>query len=268
MLYELPSAFIMSVLLVAMLAANEAGRRFGMGRRSDQKAGHKERTNATVASILATVALMLGFTFTMSVQRFDGRSDATMREANAIGTTYLRSQLLSGAEQSDAQQVLARYIAHRIESTKIDMSHPAARRDADREAKRLQSEIWTSAIRAAENDPNPTRSGLFIRALNEMIDSYASRQAALDKHLPAIVLYLLFLMLIIAEVVLGYAGGLAQTQPRVATVSLSVLIVLVLFLVFDLDRPRRGFVQVNQASMLELQELASQTPLGKLRPNH
>jgi hypothetical protein len=138
------------------------------------------------------------------------------------------------------------------------MSHPNARRDADREAKRLQSEIWTIAIRAAENDPNPTRSGLFIRALNETIDSYASRQAALDKHLPAIVLYMLFLMLIIAEVVLGYAGGLAQSQPRVATVSLSLLIVLVLFLVFDLDRPRRGFVQVNQASMLELEELIAE----------
>jgi len=260
MLYELSSALIMTVLLFAMLAANEAGRRFGMGQRADQKAGHKERTNATLASILATVALLLGFTFTMSLQRFDARSDATIREANAIGTTFLRSQLLSGAKQSDAQQALARYIVHRIESTKIDMSHPNARRDADREAKRLQSEIWTIAIHAAENDPNPTRSGLFIRALNEMIDSYASRQAALDKHLPAIVLYLLFLMLINAEVVLGYAGGLAQSQPRVATVSLSLLIILVLFLVFDLDRPRRGFVQVSQASMLELEELIAEAP--------
>lgn len=259
MLYELPSALIMIVLLVVMLVANETGRRFGVARSSDKQAGNQALTNATLASILALLALLLGFTFTMSLQRFDARSEATIHEANTIGTTSLRSQLLSGEMQGDAQQALARYIAHRIKSIRIDMSHPNARRDADREAKRLHGEIWSVAIHAAENDPNPTRSGLFINALNDTIDAYTSRQAALDKHLPAVVLYLLFVMLIIAEVVLGYAGGIADSRPKIATVSLSVLIVLVIFLVFDLDRPRRGFVQVNQASMLELQELASGT---------
>ena len=176
MLYELPSALIMIVLLIFMLAASEVGRRFGARQAADQKAGHKERTNATLASILATVALLLGFTFTMSVQRFDARSEAAIQEANAIGTAALRSQLLSAAEQSDAQEGLARYIAHRIESVEIDMSHPNARRESDREAKRLQGEIWSIAVAAAEKDANPTRSGLFISALNEMIDTYAARQ--------------------------------------------------------------------------------------------
>ena len=258
MLYELPSALIMAVLLIAMLLANEAGRRFGVSRGSDHRAGHKEQTNATMASILATLALLLGFTFTMSLQRYDARSQAAVQEANAIGTAFLRSQLLANDMEDDARDALARYIAQRIESVGIDMAHPDVRRDADREARRLQGEIWSLAVVAADQDPNPTRTGLYIRALNEMIDSYASRQAVLEKHLPAIVLYLLFLMLIIAEAVLGYAGGIALSRPKVATVSLSVLIVLVLFLVFDLDRPRRGFVQVNQASMLELEELVSE----------
>jgi len=154
-----------------------------------------------------------------------------------------------------AQEALARYIEHRIKSVGIDMAQPDARREADREARRLQGEIWSLAIIAADNDPGLSKTHLYIRSLNDMIDSYASRQAALNKHLPAIVLYLLFLMLLIAETVLGYAGGIALSRPKVATVSLSVLIVLVLFLVFDLDRPRRGFVQVSQASMLELEEL-------------
>ena len=258
MLYELPSALIMIVLLIFMLAASEVGRRFGARQAADQKAGHKERTNATLASILATVALLLGFTFTMSVQRFDARSEAAIQEANAIGTAALRSQLLSAAEQSDAQEGLARYIAHRIESVEIDMSHPNARRESDREAKRLQGEIWSIAVAAAEKDANPTRSGLFISALNEMIDTYAARQMTLDKHLPPIVLYLLFVMLIIAHIVLGYAGGIAKSQPKVATLALSVLIILVVFLVFDLDRPRRGFVQVNQAAILELEEFITE----------
>jgi len=260
MLYELPSALIMVVLLTGMLAANEAGHRFGMGRRSDRGAGHKEQTNATLASILATLALLLGFTFTMSLQRYDARGEASVQEANTIGTAFLRSQLLADDMENDAQEALARYIAHRIDSVGIDLAHPDVRREAGRIARQLQAETWSLAVFAAENDPNSSNTNLYIRSVNDMIDSYANRQASLDKHLPAIVLYLLFLMLIIAEAVLGYAGGIALSRPKVATLSLSVLIVLVLFLVFDLDRPRRGFVQVSQAGMLQLEELIAEQP--------
>ena len=95
-------------------------------------------------------------------------------------------------------------------------------------------------------------TGLFIQSLNELIDVYGERNAALRKHVPEVVLFLLFAVFIIAGAVLGFSGGLEGGRPLLATIAMSVLIVLVIFIIIDLDRPRRGLIEVNQDSMLDL----------------
>lgn len=120
------------------------------------------------------------------------------------------------------------------------------------DTERAQNALWALALEAANTDPRPVTAGLFIQSLNDMIDAYGERIAALRKHVPEVVLFLLFAVFVIAGAVLGYSGGLEGGRPLLATVAMSLLIVLVIFIIIDLDRPRRGLIEVNQESMLDL----------------
>jgi hypothetical protein len=96
-------------------------------------------------------------------------------------------------------------------------------------------------------------SGLFIQSLNDVIDAYGTRDAELNRHVPEIVLFLLFGAFILAACLIGYASGVAGHRASFATYILVVLISLLIFLVIDLDRPRRGLIEVPQKSLVDLQ---------------
>ena len=133
--------------------------------------------------------------------------------------------------------------------SKIDMMNVSVRNRIIEKTLNLQGQPWKAAIEAADADPRPITSGYFIQSLNEVFDAYGRRQAALEKHVPELVLFLLFAISIISGCISGYAAGLARRRPWLATVSVAGLIMLVIFIVIDLDRPRRGLIQVNQSSI-------------------
>jgi uncharacterized membrane protein (Fun14 family) len=95
-------------------------------------------------------------------------------------------------------------------------------------------------------------SGLFIQSLNELIDSYGRRNAALNRHVPEVVLFLLYGTFLLTGGVVGYAAGVAGHRPSFATYILVVLIVIMAFIILDLDRPRRGLIKVDHKSLIEL----------------
>lgn len=251
-LYDKSSILIAVVLLLVILAANEVGYRLGRWRRAKADIGARAQTAAIQAAMLGLLALLLGFTFTMALQRFDARSQAVIEEANAIGTAYLRTQLLPEPYRQPARELIAEYVQLRIEGSGLDMTQVEERRRMRDSVQRLQDRIWSVAMAAAEQDPRPVTAGLFVQSLNALIDAYGARNAALSKHVPEVVLYLLFAVFIIAGAVLGFSGGLEGGRPLLATIAMSVLIVLVIFIIIDLDRPRRGLIEVRQDSMLDL----------------
>jgi len=251
-LYDQSSIVIAGALLLAILAANEAGYRLGRWQRARHDTGAKAQTSAIQAAMLGLLALLLGFTFTMALQRFDNRSQAVISEANAIGTAYLRTQLLPEEYREPARKLINDYLQLCISTSKLDLTEQTERRRAQDDVQRMQDAMWSIALAAAEQDARPVTTGLFIQSLNELIDVYGERNAALRKHVPEVVLFLLFAVFIIAGAVLGFSGGLEGGRPLLATVAMSMLIVLVIFIIIDLDRPRRGLIEVNQDSMLDL----------------
>ena len=188
----------------------------------------------------------------MPLPRFDSRSQAVLKEANAIGRAYLRTDLLPEAQRHTAKNRIAAYVQLRIEGSKLDLTQEETRRCMQQDVAAAQDAVWAVVLEAAGEDPRPVTAGLFIQALNEMIDAYGERNAALRKHVPEVVLFLLFSVFTIAGSVLGYSGGLEGGRPLLATIAMSVLIVLVIFIIIDLDRPRRGLIEVSQESMLDL----------------
>jgi hypothetical protein len=253
-LYNQSSILIAIVLFVVMLLANEIGFRIGVLIQNKTDNEIRSQTNAIQAGVLGLLALLLGFTFSMSLQRYDSRSMAVISEANAIGTSILRTELLPEPFRTEEKALLQKYVDLRIEVGGIDLTEKEARAKFNRESAALQHEIWEKAVAAAEIDPRPVTTGFFISSLNDTIDSQGKRNALLQMHVPEVVLFLLFAVFITSGAILGYASGLGGKRPFVATILMTLLIVMIVFIIIDLDRPKRGLIQVSQQSILELKQ--------------
>lgn len=253
LLYDFSSFSITVGLFVLIVVANELGYRVGryIQNRTDDEI--KTLTGAIQASILGLLALLLGFTFSMSMQRYDNRSQALIAEANAIGTVVLRVELLPERQRAEANRLLQQYIEQRVAVGRIDLTRRTERRAYEVRIARLQNELWAVAVAAAQTDPRPVTSGAFINALNDMIDAQGRRNALLEMHVPEVVLLLLFVVFIASGGILGYSSGLSGKRVVAPTLMVSFLIALIVFIIIDLDRPRRGLIQVNQSSLMMLQ---------------
>lgn len=253
-MYDIPSYWIAAGLFISMAAAVETGYYVGGRFSASRDETSKEHVNTIQASIIGILALLLGFTFSLALQRYDSRSEAVVDEANAIGTTYLRSDLLPAPMRDDAKRLLAEYVGERVRAGTVALDRVAVRKVDMGEAARLQAALWRNAVQAGEAYPDPVRTGLYIQALNDMFDSFGFRNAALDRHVPEVVLFLLYGTFLMAGAILGYASGMSGHRASFVSYIMIALIVLLVFIIIDLDRPRRGIIVVSQQSMIELQE--------------
>lgn len=252
-MYYINSVLIAFMLFISMVATIEIGYRIGVKRQTVTNEASKIHLNSIQASIIGILALLLGFTFSLSLQRYDGRSEAVVDEANAIGTTYLRTQLLPKTLRKDVQASLRQYVDLRVQEGKVSLSNYPLRKVMLDKTTNAQTRLWGYAIRAAEIDPNPVRTGLFIQALNEVIDNFGKRNATINRHVPELILLLLYGTFLLAGVILGFNSGVAGHRPSMVGYLMVLIIVILVYIIIDLDRPRRGFIAVNQAPLLELQ---------------
>ncbi|WP_299761647.1 hypothetical protein [uncultured Pontibacter sp.] len=251
-MYDYNSILIVAVLFVLILAAGEAGYQVGKHyqRKTDQDV--KAQTNTIQAGTLGLLALILGFTFNMALQRYNSRSEAVIKEANAIGTTLMRTHLLPAPYDSVTQNLLQQYINLRLAVSNTSYAMVTEQEALSNETKALQSDIWVEAVKAAHLDPRPVTTGFFITSLNDMIDAQSERNALLALHVPEVIIFLLFVVFIMSGALIGYASGLGRKRTFLPFALLSLLICLVVFIILDLDRPKRGIIKINQASMEQL----------------
>lgn len=251
-LYGFNSLLITAVLFGLIIAVNEIGFAIGKRIRAASDNDLKSLTGSVQASILGLLALLLGFTFSMALQRYDDRSEALIAEANAIGTAILRVELLPEQYREVARKTLADYIDLRSEAGQLALSDIAGRQQQAARSNAIQQGIWAIGVAAAQDDPRPVTTGAFLAALNQMIDAQGRRNALLGMHVPEVVLILLFVVFIAASGILGYTAGLSGRRIVAPTILVSFLISLVVFIIIDLDRPRRGLIKVDQTPLLEL----------------
>ena len=214
-MYDHNSVLIVSALFVCMLLAMEIG--FHSGRRKQACATEAiTQANAVLAAMLGLLALLLAFTFSAALQRYENRSQTVVAEANAIGTTYLRAQLLPKGMPDEVQALLRQYLGVRIQDGRVDATEPELHESLLHQAKLMEAQLWSHAVKAAELDPGPVISGLFIQSLNELIDTSSTRDAALNRHVPEIVLFLMFATIVLTTATLGFASGIAGHRVTLA----------------------------------------------------
>jgi hypothetical protein len=252
-LYGTNENIIYFVFFALMLAATEAG--FHLGRKSEANTPDKTKsqTSAVEAAILGVLALLLGFTMSMAVSRFEARKQLVLAEANAIGTSCALTDLLPAAEGSEIASLLRQYVNVRVQ-------YGAAGNDLSRLAilqvqiVRLQKEVWARAVAYGQKDPNPVKAGLLLQSLNQTIDLESARRMAMQNHVPVSVIYLDGIVGLLAAMLVGFSFGLNGRRQIFSMCVLTLAITLVFAVIIDLDRPRSGLIRVGQQPMIDLQQ--------------
>lgn len=228
--------------LVGRYMRREHQRRFGDG---DEAKGQEE---IILSAVLGLLALLLGFTFSLAVDRFETRRALVMEEANAIGTTYLQSQLLDEPHRARMSRLLLRYTDLRITLAKADRQHALALLPANNA---LIHDIWSEAKASFPSIKGYDFSSAYIDNVNHMIEIGSTRKAARLVRVPPEVFVVLFVYMLTTAAVLGYV--LKGPRSHMVAIFLLVLLTLSLMLIVDIDRPASGMVREGQAPMEDLQ---------------
>lgn len=252
------STFALTVLLTLIVGmTTAAGALLGRWMRSRPGASH-ESVGVIQGTLLGLIGLLLAFGLTMAVGRYEARRALVVREANTIGTTYLRAQLLPEPARTRSLELLKPYTDAAIElADQVPFTDAFDAGVARIEA--LQRDLWAATGDAVRADPAGTAPRVYIETLNEMIDTHTDRVASLRNRVPTPVM---LLQVVGSAVALGVlALYLALLGRSVIAALLAVVVVIViLFVSFDLDRPQRGFIRVPFTVLTDVRASMDQPP--------
>jgi hypothetical protein len=247
----IPTWVIMLGSALLLVAANELG--FRLGRGKGPGLGPQEPSAIVQGAAFTVLALLLGFSFALALGRYDARRSTLLREANAIGTTFLRADLLDAKTASAIRVDLRSYVAQRTAFARAD-SDPQQRLIADNRSAEIQRDMWRLAVSAARRDPRSTIIPLFTASLNDTINLSIEERAVLATHIPDIVIIGLLLIGVIASAMMGYGFGRLGQRAIVFKAAFAVVLAIALGLVLDLDRPQRGLIRVNLTPLQNVQQ--------------
>jgi hypothetical protein len=255
-LFQLSSPILALGLLVLVVGSAIGGLLVGRSRRAHQ--GLKESSGVLQGALLGFMGLILAFGLSLALGRYEDRRAALVEDANTIGTTYLRAQTLAEPERSQSMALLVKYADVELELTdEVPGSDAAARTIAEGAA--LQRQLWALAGQALRQDPRNTAPRLYVESLNEMIDQQTVRVAGLNNRVPTEVLILEVIGSAIAMFLLGLHVGLLG-RSLLPLLLASCLVTMLLFAVFDLDRPTRGFIEIPNTPLATLRTSMDDPP--------
>jgi len=217
-------------------------------RRKPEEKG--EDINLILAATLTLLGLIIGFSFSMAVNRYDLRKNYGEAEANAIGTEYVRADLLSAADAARVRALLGKYLDQRVLFYVTRDKQRLAQINAD--TAQLQSELWSVVKNSTSAQPAPIVA-LAVSGMNDVLNSQGYTQAAWWNRIPIQAWNLMAIIAICSNLLIGYGAR----DPRAKSILLLVLplVVSVSFsLLADIDSPRSGFIRVVPQNLISLSE--------------
>jgi hypothetical protein len=244
------------VVFVGMVGFQLLGHRVGARRLEGGPGGFGEGTTAVEGSLYALLGLLVAFTFSGADERFSARRAQIVEEANAVGTAYLRLDLLPKATRPRLRELFRAYLDARLAFYEKLPDRNAAWPDHVR-ATQLQNRIWTDSLDAAALSPDTRATLLLVPALNAMFDITVTRDAALLTHEPTAI----FLLLILLSFVCAFFGGLGMAKnprpSRVHIIVFSLAMAVTAYVILNLEYPRAGFIHLKKIDAVLLNARAA-----------
>lgn len=250
------SLLILAALLLASVAVAAVGGALLRRVLEPRRTAGESQAGYVVSAILGLLALLMGFTFSLAVDRFETRRVLVLDEANAIGTTWLRAQLLDEPHRTRISDILVRFADNRIA---LANARPGPRQQALLKVNdRLLTDFWNATAAAFPSIREAPFSVSFLQTANQLIDIDAKRKAARGAKVPSEVFAMLFFYIVVTGWVLGYVA--IGTGGKLATGIFLVLLILSLLLIVDIDRPTSGGIREAQAPMEQLRASLTASP--------
>ena len=239
----LPATVLAAGLFIGMLLSLEIGRRAGVRRL--QRGDDSTRFGAVEGAVFGLFGLLVAFTFSGALSRFDARRMHIADEANAIGTAYLRIDLLAPDDQPGVRQLFRQYLDSRLEVYRRLPDLDAAL-EALKQSNALQSTIWARAVPASRHPAvHPDAGKLLLPALNEMFDTTTTRTMAARTHPPSIIYILLFALGFGCALLAGHAMAGSRTWSWLHAVAFAIFMSLATYVILDIEYPRAGFIRLT-----------------------
>lgn len=254
MIFALVTILTALVLFAGMLAMMELGARAGRRRIELDSEGARSGTAAPEGAVFALLGLIIAFTFSGAMQRFDTRRELLVAESNAIGTAWLRLDMLPAPAREELRQEFRAYLDTRLSAYQASDDLPAARAALAR-ASELQAQLWAKAISSCRDEGQPAAM-LVLPALNEMFDIASERTAALELHPPVLVFALLIVLALACALLAGFAMAASKLTQWTHRLAFAFVVSITVYAIFDLEYPRRGLVRVDSLDhlLVELRE--------------
>jgi hypothetical protein len=245
-----------AVLFAALLVFLEIGRRWGERQLRRDPEGARVGTGAVEGAVFALLGLLIAFTFSGAAARFDTRRELIVQEANAIGTAWLRLDLLPAEVQPDLRELFRQYVDSRLAAYQKLPDLAAAQGELDHSAE-LQSRIWSESVVAARSSPTVAATSVLLPALNEMIDVVTARTAATQMHPPVQIYVVLVLVALLGALFAGSAMAGGATRQPLHVAGFAAIMVASAYLIADLEFPRLGLIRVDAMDQLLVDVRAS-----------
>lgn len=193
--------------------------------------------DTVLTASLTLLALIIGFSFSMAVSRYDQRKNSEEAEANAIGTAYMRADLLPVEDAAKVRELLRTYVNQRI-SFYLGYAHQMNEPGSD--PAKVQAELWSAVVHAAAAQPTPVIA-LAVSAISDVLSAQGNARAAWLNRIPIAAWSLMGLIAIFSNVLLGYRE---RSKGTFALLVLPVIASIAFFLIADIDSPRGGAINV------------------------
>ena len=238
---------IFGLSLVVLWLAGQAGAYLHKRRPALEDAA-RENVDMILTLALTLLGLIIGFSFSMAVSRYDQRKNFEEAEANAIGTEYLRASLLPPADAARVRAILGRYLEQRVLFYVTRDAHQLEQIDAA--TAQLQTDLWAAVQAPAMAQPTPVVA-LAVQGMNDVLNSQGYTQAAWWNRIPTAAWALMVLIAMAGNMLVGYKARFTEART-LRSVVLPLIVAIAFFLIADLDSPRHGVIRVSPQNLLSL----------------
>ena len=208
-----------------------------------QKKKNPEHEISSFGPLEGALLGLLSFTFNKSASNYDTRKQLIVQEYNDIGTALFRSDLYADSIANEFKIDFKQYITARIDYYKAGNNEKKIL-EALKKAEVISAKIWLRATRISQQSGYDTRSMQMIPAINNMIDTMSKREAARLSRVPGSILWLLLLLALTGSFIVGYAHK-SKGINWIIIIAYSIMTVMTIYLILDLDRPRRGIINTG-----------------------